>query len=350
MRALVPSSSAAFLVLLSLLGCGGKAAHLAGRVVAEGGPLGGASVVALDASGALRAQVSTESDGSYRFTGLPSGSYRLRAESADHSLVAVPGPWFVKLAAGETRWVGMRAVPDEKPAYRPLSDPTSDFGALSGIVQFRGRPLEGAVVYLYLGDAEELKGPGFRQSMPTGETGEYSFEELPEAPYFVAVRKRAEAGPGPLREGDLHGVATSNPVEVRASQEVTVTLHLVRKEKDEDPNLGGLGLPGTSVRGRVVDDEGRPVSGVYVFGYRSRTIGHGMPDFASRPTGSDGEFELPLGDGGLFYVGARERTGGSPAPGERFGLYEGAADHSLEVTKGAQLKGVTIHVARVLEP
>ena len=88
--------------------------------------------------------------------------------------------------------------------------------------------------------------------------------------------------------------------------------------------------------------------GVYVFAYRNRVVGHGMPDFRTLPTGADGAFSLSLGAGGLFYVGAREHAGGPPQPGEWFGFYEGSADHGLTVPKDRTLEGIYIVVRKVL--
>ena len=99
----------------------------------------------------------------------------------------------------------------------------------------------------------------------------------------------------------------------------------------------------------VVDNAGAPVSGVYVFAYRNRGVGHGMPDFRTLPTRTDGTFALSLGEGGLFYVGAREHAGGSPQPGEWFGFYEESADHGITVPADRTVDRIRIPVRRVLQ-
>ncbi len=332
--------------------CAAPSARLAGRVVVDGDPLPGARV-ALEAreGGSLR-EVVTDSQGVYRFPPVPPGAYRLsaRAGSAERPLGAAPGKNPVQLSGGREAWIGLQAVPLEPPRLRLRPDAPTGFGAVSGVVRFQGAAVEGAVANLYLDEEEGLRGPGFRQSFPTGADGTYSLEEVPQGQYFLVARlRRAGGGFGPVREGDLYGAALANPVPVHEGQETVVDLHLVRKERDDDPNAELLALSGTGVRGRIVDAEGRPVAGVYVFAYRNRVVGHGMPDFLTLPTGPDGAFALSLGEGGLFYLGARERAGGSPAPGEHFGFYEGSPDHGLRVPRGRVLDGLEIVVRRVLE-
>lgn len=339
-------------LLLLAAGCAGPSARLGGRVVAQGEPLAGA-VVALEAwNGDLRYEAETDADGVYRFPRVSPGEYRLtaaaRREGREWGASSGKNP--VQLIPGSDAWVGLQTVPREVPALRDLPGGSAGFGALRGVVRFEGAPVDGAVVNLYLDEEEGLRGPGFRQSAPTGPDGAYALEEVPEGRYFlVARRRRGGGGFGPVREGDLYGIALASPVAVEERRETVVDVHLVRKERDDDPNAELLAGSGTGLRGTVRDPEGRPVEGVYVFAYRNRIVGHGMPDFLTLPTGPDGSFALSLGTGGLFYVGARERSGGSPAPGEHFGFYEGSPDHGIAVPRGRVVDGVEIVVRRVLE-
>jgi len=333
--------------------CAPPSTRLAGRVVREGLPLPGASGTLAAASGPVQEQVRADADGVYRFPPVPAGTYYLtaRAETAGRILGATAGKNPLHLAAGDNPWIGLQAVPWEEPSFQPMAaGGVAGFGALAGTVRFQSAPVAGAIVNLYLDQAEGLRGPGVRQSFPTGSDGRYALEEVPDGVYFVVARRRQTGGAaGPLREGDLYGAALANPVPIREHQETRLDLHLVRKERDDDPAAELLTQSGTGLRGRVVDEAGVPRAGVYVFAYRSRVVGHGMPDFLTLPTGPDGAFALPLGEGGLFYIGARERAGGSPAPGELFGFYEGSPDHGIEVPKGRIVDGVEIVVRRVLE-
>ncbi len=340
------------LAFLVVAGCAAPEARLAGRVVYRGEPVPAARIVLTPEDGGPTVSATTDRDGRYRVEALPPGPYRVEARTEGQPpLVAVPGKIPVFLPATGRTWLGLQAVPAERPSFRPLAGAAPGFGALSGRVLHDGRPVAGAVVNLYLDTASGLRGPGVQQSLPTGPDGGYAFDDLFEGAYHVVARKRrAGAVAGPVREGDLFGVAPGGPVPVRSETETVLDVHLVRKERDDAPDADRLASTGTGVRGRVVDEAGRPSAGVYVFAYRDRTIGHGKPDFLTLPTGPDGRFTLPLGDGGLFYLGARERAGGSPVPGERFGFYDGSPDHGLRVPAGRVVEDVRIVVRPVLAP
>jgi hypothetical protein len=344
------SRTRAALLLAALLGagCAHRGVELAGRVVQDGRPVAGARVTLVSEAG-RPALAGTDADGVYRFPSLAPGSYRATvAGGAQGSLVGAGGETTLVLAPGAPVWTGFQLVPRGEVEFVPYAAATPGFGALSGLALLQGAPVEGAVASLYLDRGEELRGPGFRQSVPTGPDGRFSIEDLPEGSYWVAVRKRRSGAVGPVREGDLYGVASASPVSVPAGREARLVVHLARKAKERAPRASELARTGTAIRGRVVDGAGRPAAGVYVFAYRERVIGHTMPDFLSEPTGPDGTFLLPLGDGGLFYIGARELFGGSPRPGERFGQYEGSPDHGIRVGRGAALAGVEIVVHEVL--
>lgn len=341
----------ACLVLVLAAACAAPQAHLAGRVVHQSESLAGAIVIVepLPAGEAITTQ--TDTDGEYRFPPLPPGSYRLSTQSPGvPALGSRSGKNPILLAAGQEQWIGLQAVPRAEPTFHPAPSAPEGFGSLSGIVRFDGIPAPGTVVDLYL-DGDSLRGPGFRQSFPAGTDGTYTLDEVPDSSYHVVARRRASgAVAGPVMEGDLYGEALANPVPVRSRQETVLDVHLVRKERDDDPNTDRLSARGAAICGVVVNGAGAPVAGVYVFAYRNRVVGHGMPDFRTLATDADGTFALSLGKGGLFYVGAREHAGGSPRPGEWFGFYEGSADHGIRVPVDRTIDGVRIPVRRVLEP
>ena len=66
-----------------------QSGSLSGKVTGAGGPLAGA-VVSLDASGLRVAEVRTRSDGSYRITGVPTGSYTVRVRSFGYTPPRLP--------------------------------------------------------------------------------------------------------------------------------------------------------------------------------------------------------------------------------------------------------------------
>ena len=294
--------------------------------------------------------VSTDRKGIYVFREVVPRSYKLWAtKSGVTPLTMAWSDSEVILASGDKGWEGLKLVPWEGIVYSGLKDGAPGFGAVTGIVLHRGKPVVGAVVTLYLDREEGLKGPGFRRSFPTVEDGLFYLSGVTTGSYYLTARKRAGGSAGPVRAGDLFGEAPKK-IEVREKSETLLTLHVVEKEKERAPHAKVLARTGTKVKGRVVDGEGKPVAGLYVFAYRERIIGHKMPDFLSETTGADGTFMVPLGEGGLFYLGARQYFGGSPRPGELFGLYGGSPDHGLEVESGETESAVVIKVHEVLEP
>ena len=97
------------------------------------------------------------------------------------------------------------------------------------------------------------------------------------------------------------------------------------------------------VRGKVVDESGNVLSGLYVFAYRTEDM-TGTPDFFSEPSAADGRFELALPDAGPYYLLARQAFGGPAEVNELYGkLY--AQDGRLQGVELSQTEGdVTIRV------
>ncbi len=337
------------LLLLGLLLCPLPllAGTVRGRVVQAEAPLADMRVAAyasLDFSGPpVAVAAPTGSDGLFSLE-LPAGSYALFARDEQRGLFAFCGR--NPLAVGEEAvWAGLQAVPAAPATYRSYDD---EYGAaIEGRVTFDGVPLAGAYVYLYLDAGEDLKGQGYRLSLPTGTDGFFAFDGLPESDYYLAARKREAGGRvGPVLEGDFLAVYPGNPLRATAGKTAVVELAAVRKVKEAADSETFTHAAGPVVSGVVTDKDGRPVVGVHVFAYTDRVIGHQRPAALSAPTGSDGKFTVALKQAGTYYLGARQLYGDSPAPGELFGLYDETADHGLAVADGESLDGVRI----VVEP
>lgn len=339
-----------FLVLAAIL-LGGPAlagaATLEGRVVLEGAPLAGMTVTAypdLEPAGEpLARSGATAADGLFRLD-LPPGSYALYARDEGGAYFAFCGRNPVTVD-GDPVWAGLQAVP-VAPAQTTAYDDEYSAG-IAGRVLYRGAPLAGARVSLYLDTAEDLKGQGYRMSPPTAADGSFAFDGLPQSDYFLVARKRRDGSRvGPVREGDFLAVYPGNPVTARTGHCLQVTLSAVRKLRDQlASETFGRG-DGPVLSGRVIDPQGRPVAGVHVFAYTDRVIGHQRPAALSPPTDAGGRFTVSLPQAGTFYLGARQEYGDSPAPGELFGMYEKTADHGLSVAAGETRDGLRI----VVEP
>ncbi len=323
------------------------AAMIEGRVVSGDEPLAGVVVTAhasLDfTTKAITHSVVSDSDGLYQME-LPPGTYALFGWNDDQSQFAFCGRNPVNLTTDST-WVGLQAVPVETSKGTLYNDDYS--AAIEGQVLHDGSPLAGAHVYLYLDVAEDLKGQGYRLSLPTAADGYFRFDGLPESNYYLVVRHRQNGQRvGPVQEGDQFGIYPGNPLTARSGQVQHVKVHSVTKLKDASGSETFGRATGPVLSGRVVDPAGQGVAGVHVFAYVDRVIGHQRPAAISTPTVADGRFLVNLPEPGTYYVGAREAYGDSPAPGELFGMYEESADHGLTLEKGNNLDNVRI----VVEP
>lgn len=334
-------------ICLLLLTLPVHAALIEGRIVADDGPVSGVRVVlypGLDYSGEpLLVAAPSDSEGYYRIE-VPAGTYALFVRDVEQGLFAFCGRNPVTVENG-TVWAGLQAVPLPTAEIRRYDDEYS--AAIEGRITSRGEPVTDAYAYLYLDVDEGLKGQGYRLSMPTGPDGQFYFDGLPESSYFLMVRKRLDGNRvGPVREGDLLGVYGGNPVIARSGTVTRVTIPVVEKVKSEAASETITTASGPVVTGRVVDDRGEPVAGLHVFAYTDRVIGHKRPAALSVATGTDGRFQLNLGQPGTYYIGARQEYGDSPAPGELFGMYDQSADHGLTINADSSIDRIEI----VVEP
>lgn len=334
-----------------------------GRVVVNGAVLPGARVYAYRsfadfiASRPFAASALTGDDGKYVLD-LPVGSYYLvakkRPEMATDSVVAA-GDFFsfqgsnpITVAAGKYTHVGFSMLPYAQGVdYQPYE--TTDSGAIAGVVTLDGKPLDGVFVTLYVDTAEDLRGSTYATSPPTGKSGVFRFDYLPEVEYFVVARKRAIGGAaGPLSDGDYFGFFPANPVHVKAGKlaQLEVAVNTKAGEIGKEDSL--FRPTGTAVTGLIRDLQGKPVAGVYVFAYLEKVMAHKRPEFISAVADQEGRYVLNLPKGGTYYLGARSRYGDTPALGEWYGRWEGTGDHSVKLKTGETLKAIDITVEEIL--
>lgn len=335
------------LILILLLICQpAVAALIEGRVIDGDKPVAGMRIAAyssLDQSSApLAVSAPSDAAGVFRLE-VEAGHVALYGRDPANSLFAFCGRNPIRASEEQPVWAGLQLVPISASEIRNYADEYS--AGLEGQVFAAGKPLEGAVVYLYLDVAEDLKGQGYRRSLPTAADGYFSFDNLPESNYFLVARKRlSRAALGPVREGDLLGVYPGNPLHLQAGQQLRLSMSLVPKLEGsgkETPNRSGS----LQLTGQVVDARGEPVAGLHVFAYRERVIGHDRPAALSAATGADGRFKVNFAEAGIYYIGARQYYGDSPAPGELFGMYEESSDHGLKVEAG--MESIRIEVAPI---
>lgn len=217
-----------------------------------------------------------------------------------------------------------------------LSGP-ADTG-ISGRLIVAGAPLPRGFVYVYTQNAG-LTGPSYGAAAQSDENGTFTLN-LPPGHYHLVARQRADGSRvGEVVGGDLNGAYPGNPVEVRAGvilplddlplTPVDAERHAARRAS------GPFAATETALRGRIVDADRQPVTGISVFAYLdSRMVG--KPKYRSAPSGADGAFVLYLEDGGTYYLGARAALGGPLEPGERVGTYDGDPRHAVAVPRGEE--------------
>lgn len=308
------------------------AATIEGRVVRGEAAQAGMIVTAhtaVDPAAPVLARTVSDSDGVYRLE-LPEGRYALFARHPEADLFAFSGRNPIEVHGEQPLWAGLQTVPVVAAKTAPYDDPYA--AALSGTVLLNGQPLPGAIVTLYLDTADDLKGQGYRMSLPTGSDGSFFFDGLPAADYHLVARRHADGRRvGPMRDNDEHALYPGNPLRLAAGRTTQVTMTAVRKIRETETSVPSNRNPGLQLQGIVVDPAGRPQAGLHLFAYRDKVIGHKRPEALSPPTGADGVFRIAFPAAGIYYIGAREKYGDSPAPGELFGMYDESADHGLRI-------------------
>jgi hypothetical protein len=333
------------LVLLSflILPFAAQGAPLSGKLTVRGKGAAGARLLAWPVSASTltgdpaHRSGATGADGVYSLD-LPPGEYYLIAEGADFFAFYGRNP--VTVPAEGLKDVNIGLLP------RTLTPPerkTEVTTGMIGKVTADGKPLEGAVVYVYPDLTTRFKGMGLGMA-ETDKDGIFE-AEVPAGTYYLLIRwRRSHETTGPLRAGDYIGYYAANPLRVSEGklQRLAVPmLEVPEKVERYAENLFGT----TSLHGRITDPEGKPVAGVRAIIYDEATMLN-RPLYVSQPTGEDGRFVLSLPRGGTYYLAARNTLGGAPAPGDLYGTFDKSPDHSLKVKNGEELKGIEIVVER----
>ena len=352
-------SNILFLLAVSLVlsGCtGDREVGLQGRILQGDAPLAGATVEIYlkgekDRSTLPFATTSTDEKGAYSLN-LPSGRYFIigKKKVSEEGLTRM---FMAECPANPIDVTdGMREI-----AAFSLREMGRD-GALvpepqTGVVgrlMHADEPVVNGFVYVYTEAASGLMGPSYGEAIRSGDDGHFRIE-LPAGRFFLAARKRADgARMGEPDAGDLNGTFPGNPVSVVSGEYLDIGDFVVQKvdadELEKRLSSGKFDRTETRFEGQVVNRDGAPVEGIYVFAYLdSRMVG--KPTHISAPTGEDGRFVLSLGDGGTYYLGARSTYGGPLEPGEWVGTYDEMADHSLRIERGRTMKIANITVREV---
>jgi hypothetical protein len=173
---------------------------------------------------------------------------------------------------------------------------------ISGLLTFKGAPLEKAYLYGYTSVDGLFHGPA--EVLQPVAKGSFSVAVSPGTYYFVA-RKRVKGGAyGPIEMGDKLNFYPGNPVEIREGEEVSLEIPMAERlkslEEDETTNKG--------LEVKLVDGEGKPVASYYVLAYASPERS-GPPAATSTLTDPGGKTFINLPPGAVYLRG-RASVGG----------------------------------------
>lgn len=214
--------------------------------------------------------------------------------------------------------------------------PAPDTG-VRGRITAAGEAVAGAFVYVYTETETGLMGPSYGAAARTQADGSFTIG-LPAGRYHLAARWRADGSrAGEPSIGDLNGSYPGNPVDIPLGTTLDlgdIPLAKVEAEARQERLARGKFDPTqTGFTGRVTDAEGQPKAGIYVFAYLDSRM-TGKPTYISAPTGKDGRYQLHLGSGGTYYLGARSDFGGPLEPGQWVGTFDGDPRHAVTAIKG----------------
>lgn len=322
-----------------------NAAPVAGKAAVDGKGTAGVQVLAYP----LRALTLT---GAPAFTSPPTGADGLFA------LDLPPGSYYL-LASGHG-WFGYYGrnpltVPEEGLAdvnllLVPAASAPPDIGVnletgVAGKVVHDGKPVANAIVFVYPDLSSQFKGFGLGMTAPTGVDGVFE-APLPAGSYYLVARVRHGGSPaGPLQAGDLFGFLPSNPVTVGAKSVVKVTLPVIAVPEKVSRHAATM-FGQTRLSGTVVNRAGKPVAGLQALLYSDDAMLN-RPLYVSQPTGADGRFQMSFPTGGTYYLAARNTLGGTPAPGDLYGRYQGVNGPAIRIGTGQALEGLQIVVEEV---
>jgi hypothetical protein len=168
------------------------------------------------------------------------------------------------------------------------------------VADIQGQAVEGVKLFFY--ESSNVRKPADFISSQTDKAGSVLID-LPVGKYWVVARLKKDPLYGPLMPGDRH---SGEPLEVEVAgdggsvAEFTVADILeIGQKKRTDADLVRL-------RGRVLDNLGKPVANVYAFAHKSKNVEY-VPDYISSWTGEDGTYSLFIPSSGKFFIGsARE--------------------------------------------
>lgn len=319
----------------------GSSLSLTGRVVIDSKGVDKAQVIIREINEKKEYSAETDKDGYYQIK-INEGVYFVEAKKNINNKNYIGFSGKNPILLTEDSYIGIKLLPESKLSKRKLKN--TDIILLIKCF-YNGKPVESARVYLYLKE-KDIKGMPYVYSNLTNKNGVTKIDNVLEGNYYIVVRKKTDDFPlGPIREGDLIGFFSKNPLEVKEGYQYNLEIHLFEKVQDEVTKPVDT-KKGIKILGKAIDENGNPVSGVYAFLYTKKEMGHERPVSISSKTKDDGKFELIAPFPGKYYLGVRQYYGGTPIQGELYGLYDKTYDHHINVFEN--ITGILIKTKKIL--
>ncbi len=182
--------------------------------------------------------------------------------------------------------------------YCSLNALAGESARLSGkVTDVEGKPVEGAVLFIY-DSAATRRQPDF-VSPGTDKDGRFSIS-LPPGRYWAVARVRKDEKSGPLISGGRH---SGEPMEIEMSMNGDLERDFVVADiRDVARVTQKTRKDVVVIRGRILDNEGKPVRMAYAIADKDEYFS-GMPDFFSGWTDTEGSYALYL-PRGKYFIGA----------------------------------------------
>ncbi len=165
------------------------------------------------------------------------------------------------------------------------------------ILDTKGMPVEGAMVYLYSGT--DVRRTANFISNRTDRQGRYHIL-LPPGRYWAVARLKKAEGYGPLMPGDKH---SGDPAEVEITPGGKVRMDFTVADLQEAIRTRSKDRERAfRITGRIVDEQGAPQPGAYAMANRTAVL-LGIPDYLSLGADEGGRYTLYLPRGN-YYLGA----------------------------------------------
>lgn len=160
-----------------------------------------------------------------------------------------------------------------------------------------GLSVSGAMVYVY--DSPQVRRTADFISPPADKNGIYRMV-VPAGRYWAVARLKKSDEFGPLMPGDKHS-GDAEEIEIDTAKEHVVDFTVADLKDAIQMKRDAVERP-LRIMGRIIDEQGKPVTGAYAFANRNPEKA-GIPDYLSSWVDDEGRYTLYVPKG-TFYIGS----------------------------------------------